>query len=340
MTVILLALLTTHASTTVLPYPGVLATGELRVADGRRCSLLLWDGAAVAASQLEPAERDALAELLREVRQRWEGGDRREVQARLLRRYLDLMQPPSQRTFAPLTLRKLTYQQLRLACGESTVRSGFVLFPHAAGYALVAYYSPTNAHLVLIDYAPKAKEVAEDMAAFVESYRNELQQASGEEELSRAVRGALAELKKGQERREKGRIRFADFNGIVLPGCPGQCPPGTLADAWSRLTPEERTAFAPLLGLLANAGAEPGSIGGLGLAVLGTPTAWPEEFGENPVGGLARELVKLTPGPLPRTFTRPDAAVAHDLSGREDWEPPSLDGQLNEVIKAMRRALR
>ncbi len=340
MTILLLALLAAQSSATVLPYPGVWARGEIGLIDGRSCSLFLWDGAAVAASLLDTNEREVLAQLRKEIAQQWQEGDR-PAQAGLLRRYLDLMQPPNQRTFAPLTLRNLAFQHLRVICGETVVRSGFVLFPHTAGYALVAYYAPTNADLVLVDYAPKAKEVAEDATAFVEAYRAELGRASSEEELPRAVRDALAEHKKGQQRLEKGRIRFADFNGIYLPGCPGQCPPKTLADAWSRLAAEERLAFAPLLGLLARVGANPGELsGGPGLVLFGTEAAWPEEFGDNPVRPLEGRLARLTPGPLPRTFTRPDAAVALDLFGGEDWEPPSFDGQLNDVIKAMRRALR
>ncbi len=340
MTILLLALLAAQSSATVLPYPGVWARGELGLIDGRRCSLFLWDGAAVAASLLDTNEREVLAQLRQEIAQQWQEGDR-PAQAGLLRRYLDLMQAPNQRSFAPLQLRRLTYQHLRVACGETVVRSGFVLFPHAAGYALVAYYSPTNAHLILVDYAPKAKEVAEDATAFLEAYRSELEQASSEEELPRAVRGAWAEHQKRQQRLEKGRIRFTDFNGIYLPGCPGKCPPGTLADAWSRLAAEERLAFAPLLGLLARAAANPGELSGRsGLVLFGTEAAWPEEFGDNPVRPLEGSLARLTPGPIPSTFTRPDAAVARDLFGREDWEPPSLDGKLHDVIKAMRRALR
>lgn len=50
-------------------------------------------------------------------------------------------------------------------------------------------------------------------------------------------------------------------------------------------------------------------------------------------------LSRLTPGPLSRTFTRPDAAVARDLFGREDWEPSQLDGQLKDVVRAIRTAL-
>ncbi len=341
MMILALVLVAARATVSVLPYPGVVVTGEFKTSDSARCSLAMWHGSAIDRRLLAEGERKALDSVLKEVEQRWHGGDVRSVQAPLFVRYMELASPAGTTTFAPLAHRMADYQHLRVACGETVVRSGFVLFPHAAGYALVAYYSPTNAHLILVDYAPKAKEVAEDATAFLEVYRAELEQASSEEELPRAVRDALAEHKKGQQRLEKGRIRFADFNGIYLPGCPGKCPPGTLADAWSRLAAAERLAFAPLLGLLARAAANPGAIAGRpGLVLFGTEAAWPEEFGDNPVRPLEGSLVRLTPGPLPSTFTRPDAAVARDLFGREDWEPPSLDGQLNDVIKAMRRALR
>ena len=255
---------------------------------------------------------------------------------------MEFAKPPGTTGFVPLTLRAVTYQHVRVACGEDVVRSGFVLFPHAAGYALVAYHPLTNAHLVLVDYAPKAKEVAEDATSLLETYRAELEQAGGEEDLPRAIRDALAEFKKkGQQQMEKGRIRCADVNGLYLPGCPGQCPPRTLAEAWSRLAAEERHGFAPLLRLLARVGANPGELNARPAPILfGTAPAWPEEFGDNPVRPLEGHLSRLTPGPFSRTFTRPDAAVAQDLFRRDDWEPPQLDGQLKDVIRAIRTALK
>lgn len=255
---------------------------------------------------------------------------------------MDLSTPPGRKPFAPLAYPTATYQHVRVACGESVVRSDFALFPHAAGYALVAYYPPTNAHLVFVDYAPKAKEVAEDLAAFVEAYWDDLNQARSEEELPRPFRNALqAPRKEAQQRLEKGRIRFTDFNGIYLPGCPGRCPPGTLAEAWSRLAAEERRAFAPLLGLLVRVGANPGPlIEKESFMLHGTETGWPEEFGDKPVGPLEGRLTSLSPGTLPfSTFARPDAAVARHLFGPENWEPPLLDGKLRDVIKAIRKAV-
>lgn len=343
MIILVLLLVAVHASAGVLPYPGEAATGEFKTADGRRCSLAMWNGSAIDPRLLADTERKELTSLLKEIEQRWEGGDVRKVQAPLLLRYLQFGQPPSRKGFAPLAGRTVAYQQLRVACGDDVVRSGFAFFPHAAGYALVAYHPLTGAHFVLVDYAPKAKEVAEDAMAFLETYRGELEQATSEEELPRAVRDALAQFtKKGHQRREKGRIRLADVNGLYLPGCPGQCPPGTVADAWSRLAPEDRRAFAPLLGLLSRAGANPGKLGGHpALFLYGTEDAWPEELGDNPVGLVEGQvLTRLTPGPLLNTFTRPDAAVARELFGREDWEPPQLDGPLKDVIKAIRTAIR
>lgn len=341
MMVLSLIVIAAQGTAAVLPYPGVVVTGEFRTSDGRSCSLAMWEGTAIDRRLLADAERKELDSLLKEIQQRWHDGDLRGVQVPLLRRYQDLTSPPGRTGSSPLALRTVTYQQVRVACGERVVRSGFALFPQAAGYALVAYHPLTNALLVLVDYAPKAKEVAEDLTAFLEAYRRDLEQASGEEELPRVVRDALVELKKRQQRGEKARIRFADVNGMYLPGCPGQCPPGTLADAWSRLAAEERRAFAPLLGLLARVGANPGELSARPAPILyGTETAWPEEFGDNPVAPLKGQLTRLTPGPLPRTFTRPDAAITRDLFGREDWEPPILEGQLKDVLKAMRKAVR
>lgn len=340
MTRLALLLFAAQASAPLLPYPGVVVTGEFKTADGSRCTLLVWDGGAVAVSLLGTSEREAFENLRKEIQQRWEGGDRREVQAPLLRRYLDLMQPSDKRGFAPLALRKLTYQHVRVACGESVVRAGFALFAQGAGFALVASYPATGATIVLVDHLPRAKEVAQEAQAFFETYREELEKASAEEDLPRPVRNALAGLTRQRQRAERGRIRFVDFNGHYLPGCPEECPEGALKHAWSQLEPEERRAFAPLLGLLARAGGEPGSMAGAGAILLGTPAAWPEELGTNPVGGLEGELVKLTPGPLPKTFSRPSPIVARDLFGREDWQPPLLEGQLKDVIKAMRKAVR
>lgn len=335
-------LATAQAAAGVLPYPGKVVSGEFATADGRSCTLLFWHGRALDRQLLKQSERQQLDAVLDETRRRWLQADRRE-QARLVSRYLQFSMPAGKHHLNVLLFRGITYQHLRVACGEAEVRAGFVLFPQLAGQALMVYYPPTQAFIVFVDYAPRAKEVAaevaEDIEALVKAYRDDLERATSEEELPRPLREAAADFRKAQQRKEKGRIRFADFNGIYLPNCPGQCPPGTLAEAWSRLASEERRAFAPLLGLLAKAGEDPGSIAAPGVFLHGTAAAWPEEFGDNPVD--LKELTKeLLPLGQKTSFSRPDPALARELFGRDDWEPPQLDGPLKEVLKAMRKALR
>ena len=343
MTILALTLLAAQAAAPPFPYPGQVVAGEVELTDGQICSLLFWDAAPIATSLLEKSEREALATLLQEIREQWADEVPLRVEAGWLKRYLGLKQPTNRPAFAPFSFRGMGYEHIRLACGERLVRGSFLFFAQAAGSALVAYHQPTHAYLVLVDYLPAAQEWAADVEAIIKAYRGELEQVKSEEEvgkLPQEVRQTLSEIRKRQEQREKKRIRFADFNGIYLPNCPGQCPQGSLADAWSRLEAEQRQAFAPLLGLLARAAGEETRVEGPGgLQLFGTPDAWPKEFGENPVRGLKGELVRILPQKGGLTFSRPEATVAVDLFGRRDWEPPQLDGQLKDVIKAMRRAL-
>ncbi|MGQ9836042.1 MAG: hypothetical protein ACUVRQ_08720, partial [Thermoanaerobaculaceae bacterium] len=337
-----LVLLVAQAAAPPFPYPGKVAAGEVELADGRTCSLLFWAGDPIAVSLLEKSEKEALASLLREVQEQWGDEVPFRVEAGWVKRYLTLSWPGGRPSVMPLSMRFMKYQHLRLACGETLVRGNFLFFAQAAGFALVAYHQPTNAYLVLVNYLPKAQEWAEDMEAIVKAYRGELEKVKSEaeqEKLPKEVRQSLNEYRKRQEQRERGRIRFVDLNGLYLPNCPGQCPPGSLADAWSRMGVEERKAFAPLLGLLARAGGESTRVEGPEVFLIGTEEAWPKEFGENPVRGLKGELVKIFPPRGFLTFSRPGAALAVDLFGRQDWEPPQVDGQLKDVIKAMRRAL-
>ncbi len=112
MMILSLIVIAAPGAAAVLPYPGVVATGEFRTSDGQSCSLALWKGSAIDRRLLADVEREQLDRLLEEVRQRWHDGDVRSVPLPLLRRYLDLTSPPGRTGSSPLALRTVTYGPL------------------------------------------------------------------------------------------------------------------------------------------------------------------------------------------------------------------------------------
>ncbi|MGQ9496269.1 MAG: hypothetical protein ACUVRY_08490 [Thermoanaerobaculaceae bacterium] len=345
MVALLLALLVTQGASTVLPYPWQAGAGDFVLINGQRCSLLFWDTSIPAEALLEERERQALEELRREIQEKWEGAEP-EVQRELVKRYLTFQASARSGKFLLEQARSYHYQHLRVACGKSVVRGAFLLFPQMAGFALVTFYEPTAASIVVVSYMPNSKKMVEEIKAFWEAYGAELEKLDPEESgdenvLPEEVRSALKEFQKRQEQGKKARITFTDVNGILLPGCPTECPPGAFPAAWGNLTTEERLAFSALLGLLARAGGEDSwECFGLSPKLFGMDFLWPKELGENPVAGFQGKLTPIHPGPLPITFSRPEASLARELFGRENWELPALEGELKDVLKALRRAVR
>jgi len=327
------------AATGVMPYPGSTYLGELAFSEGQPCAVSIWHGLAIESQYLNDSERRELEDLIEDVSEQWVDGDLKTVKGPLLKRFYALQEPSGSAKGLPIHTRAVSYEQMRLLCGDLVVRSGFARLPNNEGYILAAWHPETGAYLVQVDYNPAAKELADEVAGFYDAYKAELESSTSEEEVSEEARKVLRSLATKTAKSERDRIRFWDINGLYLPDCPGGCPDGTVAWAWAKLAPKDQRAFALLLGVLAGTSASTDSIEGEGM-ILGNPQLWPDELGQNPYTTYQGRLDLIKSDRLRRTFTRPEGAVIRDIFGSPDGSPPVFDGGFKQFVKAIRKAVR
>lgn len=328
LTVLLLALLASNDG--ILAFPGTTYTGKIVAGDNTACRLTLWDGMAPYFPLLSAEERKQLEAAVKDVETKWpQAGSWRE-RAALISPYYHVLfdknrELPFRRKFA-------TYQQIALTCGNDTVRGVAVdLPPMGAGGLVVLKHPVQPEYVVFVDVAPQAQEALEDIGAFVARYRAQLEKAERPDELPAEARKEMAALQKRVEQKGSRRLQFWDVNGMVLPTCPGACPPGTLAYAFGQLSPEAKRAFSLALGVLAlpqsRAGGDEPSFGRL-VRLSGT---WPAELGENRFVGAKEELQPLSKEPI--SFSPPNEEIARELWGRPDPSLPTFDGDLKRTIR-------
>lgn len=328
LTVLLLALLASNEG--ILAFPGATFTGKIVARDKTECRLTVWDGTAPYFPLLSPEERKRLEAAVKEVQARWPKAASWRERAALISPYHHVVfdkdrELPFRRKFA-------TYQQIALTCGSETVRGVLVdLPPMGAGGLLVLKHPVQPEYVVFVDVAPQAQEDLEDIGAFVARYRAQLEKAERPEELPAEVRKEMAALQKRIDQKESRRLRFWDVNGMVLPTCPGACPPGTLAYAFGQLSPETKRAFSAALGVVAmpqsSSDEEEPSFGRL----VRFSGSWPAELGENRFVGAKEELQPLSKEPI--SFSPPNEEIARELWGRSDPSLPTFEGDLKRTIR-------
>ncbi|MGC8916733.1 MAG: hypothetical protein ACP5NF_07125 [Thermoanaerobaculum sp.] len=318
----------------LMPVPGVTYTGSVKAKDGRECAVVLWEGMAPYKPLLTEEEQKQLAGYVEVAHREWNRDESWVHRAALLRPYVHLLFDSSKEL--PFRSRSVTYQQFALRCGADAVRGALASFPPmGAGGVLVLKNLSGTEYLVVADFQPKATETMENLQAFVAKYRADLEKAQDPAELPREIRNEMANLEKTFAEKERFRLRFWDVNGVILPACPGSCPPGTVTYALKQLPPEAERAFRMALALLSGRGQEREDSPTVGrfLRVL---EAWPEELGESPFLGVREAMQKAHSEAL--TFSMPDPALVQELWGKREPQVPEFDGNFRQAVRLMTKS--
>lgn len=319
----------------VFSYPGAVFTGKVVAKDGTQCRLVLWEGLAPYPPLLSESEQKSLEAIVDDVKAKWLLDPSWPHRAALLSPYHRLLFDKSREL--PFRRRGVIYQQFALTCAGEQVRGALVWFPPmGAGGFLVLKHAVEPEYLVLTDFEPRAKEQLEELAAFVAKYRADLEKAEDPSNLPREVRKEAASLEKSLAEKTGGRIQFWDVNGIVLPSCPGACPPGTLSYAFGQLSPRTRRAFSMALGLLAGQRPSSDSEKAPGGRLVRFLPAWPQELGENSFLGVREEMERSQKEVL--SFSAPEPEIVEELWGRRTVSLPNFGGDLRKAIREVSRS--
>lgn len=314
----------------LLPYPGTVFVGSVTSKDSTPCRLVVWEGFAPYLPLLSESEQKKLEAILEDVRAKWLADDSWPRRAALISPYHHLLYDRSKEL--PFRRRGVTYQQFALTCGGERVRGALVwLPPMGAGGFVVLKHAVAPEYVVLVDVDPQAKEQMEDVTTFVARYRAELEKAESPEQLPREVQRELFSLQKRFSGKSGKRIQFWDVNGIVLPSCPGACPPGTLGYAFGQLSPTTRQAFSAALGLVAEDHLSSESDTSPGGKLVRFLNSWPEELGANGFLGVREELERSQKELL--SFSLPQPEIIEELWGRKNIVLPSFTGDLKKAIR-------
>lgn len=319
----------------LLPYPGSVYVGSVTSKDDTQCHLVLWEGLAPYLPLLTESEQRKLEAILDDVRAKWFIDDSWPRRAALLSPYHRLLYDSAKDL--PFRRKAVLHQQFTLTCGGQRVRGGLAWFPPmGAGGFLVLKHTEAPEYLVLVDFEPRAKEQIEEISTFVAKYRAELEKTENPNSLPPELQKEAILLQKRLFEKSGKRIQFWDVNGIVLPSCPGACPPGTLTYAFAQLSPEVRRACSAALGLLAvGASSESNEATPRGRLVRFL-NSWPEELGENAFLGVREEL-KTSQREL-LSFSPPEAETIEELWGRKKVVLPSFTGDVKKSIHEVMRS--
>lgn len=319
----------------LLPYPGTVYTGRVTGRDTTQCHVVLWEGLAPYLPLLSDNEQKQLEAILKDVRAKWLDDDSWPRRAGLLSPYHRLLYDSSKDL--PFRRKGVTYQQFALTCGGERVRGALAWFPPmGAGGFLVLKHTEQPEYLVLVDFDPRAKEHIEEVSTFVAKYRAELEKADSPKRLPPELQKEAVSLQKRLAEKSGNRLQFWDVNGIILPSCPGACPPGTLTYAFARLSPEVRRAFSVALGLVAVEASSKSSESTPSGRLVRFLNSWPEELGENSFVGV-REEVKVSQKEL-LSFSPPQAEMIEELWGRKKVVLPNFTGDLKKTIQEVMRS--